>query len=165
MEQGRLTFNDSVSDVSNFAASPLSDYLIFEDRLNKITRDVLQTKMTPAWVRYMAARTEDEWIYAIRAATPPAVKNALDNKDPPSIEDLKSLPWVITFHFGVYGRAIWSKDAKDCHIYVGSATGRYDLEGRKMRHGHINTARGCRHTVRFSKGTFLPPLLSCRYVT
>jgi hypothetical protein len=65
IEQGRLTFNDSVSDVSILAASPLSDYLIFEDRLNKITRDVLQTKMIPAWVRYMAARTEDEWIEAM----------------------------------------------------------------------------------------------------
>lgn len=29
----------------------------------------------------------------------------------------------------------------DCHLYVGSTTGRYGLEGRKIRHEHINAAR------------------------
>lgn len=51
----------------------------------------------------MEARTEYEWIYALRAATLEAVKALLDGEDPPSFEDMKVLLWVTTSHFGVYG--------------------------------------------------------------
>lgn len=86
----------------------------------------------------MTARTEDEWIYALRAATLEVVKALLNAEDPPSFNDMKVLPWVTTSHFGVYGRTVWGGDF---HVYVGSATGRYGLKGRKMRHEHINAAR------------------------
>lgn len=62
---------------------------------------------SPAWRGYMAARTGYEWIYALRAATLETVKALLNAEDLPSFEYKKVLPWAITSHFGVYGRAVW----------------------------------------------------------
>lgn len=37
-----------------------SEYYVYEIRLKEITQNVLQSKMTPAWVKYVAAYTENE---------------------------------------------------------------------------------------------------------
>lgn len=95
--------------------------------------------MTPTWREALSKKTVEEWLSPISQGIPERVKRILGGLQPPTYEELESLPAVNSTDAGVYARLVKARYelqmASDRYLYVGSAS-RYGrgLNGRVAEH-------------------------------
>lgn len=145
----------SVLDRDIFQSNPSEDKDLFDERLAEILHGVLESQVSPAWSRHIMHRNESEWLAALQATIPDQVKQLLGQEDMPSMAGLHDIAWTPTDYFGVYGRLITELGTEESYVYVGSASGRHGLEGRKRQHVSTNIARrepGFHHSLMVESG-------------
>ncbi|KAJ8110943.1 hypothetical protein OPT61_g6341 [Boeremia exigua] len=98
---------------------------LFEARLEAIWQALLASPMAESWTE-MLELTKHDWLPTISEHILDPVKKALGGLDPPTWDDIKSLPLIHTNDAGVYARlATTGHDfhrKNERYIYVGSAS-------------------------------------------
>lgn len=99
---------------------------LFNTRLIEIWQGLLEAKMAQAWEEALREKPANEWLSSISSFIPDDVKRILGGLQPPTWEELESLPVVDTNDAGVYARLAKSpsefQTAGDRYLYVGSAS-------------------------------------------
>ncbi|KAK0733115.1 hypothetical protein B0T26DRAFT_5977 [Lasiosphaeria miniovina] len=133
-----LPYDDALRKLEPLA--PENQDAIVWERLRRVYRYLVseEAKPHPTWKEVIAQRTENEWLEAILSAIHPDAKPVLSSAHPPTIANLKTLPFTRCKLRGVYGKIrspLREKySSSECNIYIGSATGKHGLYARFKSH-------------------------------
>jgi hypothetical protein len=81
--------------------------------------------MTPTWREALSKKPAEEWLTPISHGIPGVIKSILSGFQPPTNDELESLPSVDSTDAGVYVRLVKSRlllQTTDRYLYVGSAS-------------------------------------------
>lgn len=102
---------------------------LFSARLENIWKGLLQSDMTPSWREALRERPAEEWLSRVSAGIPEESRRLLGGLQPPTGEELESLPPVATSDAGVFARLVFNpyevRMDSDRYLFVGSAS-KYD---------------------------------------
>lgn len=116
-------------------------YPTFATRLRTTLESLKQLPKNERWDPFLEDHDDDELVELVLAHTAQPAIEFHDQLDPPTFEELTSLPWDNTRDMGVYLKFISEKSECATHlphwVYVGSGTSvTGGLRGRRYNHEH-----------------------------